>query len=72
MKRVKESSFWLGNRYFCARCHKQVGYIDSFCGYCGETVEWEECPGCRHISESMKGDFCRDCGARLVEKELNL
>ena len=61
-KRIKKSSSWKDDRYFCGGCHKGIGYLDRFCNSCGEEIEWERCPHCNHISESMTGYFCRDCG----------
>ncbi len=69
MKRIKKSSFWGGDRYFCADCHKKVGYLDGFCGYCGMPIEWEKCPHCGHISETMAGSFCRGCGVMPVRSK---
>ncbi len=69
MKRIKKSSFWVGDKYFCAHCGKRVGYLDAYCGACGVTIEWERCPHCQHISESMEGYFCKDCGTGSIRSK---
>lgn len=66
MKRIKKTSFWGGDRYYCAHCGKRVGYYDKFCCICGMVVEWEHCLQCGYPSESMKDGFCVQCGTSLV------
>ena len=66
MKRIKKSSFWMGDRYLCARCLKRVGYLEKFCGHCGTKIEWKRCPYCNNVVESMQGDFCQECGTALI------
>ena len=68
MKRIKKSSFWMGDRYFCGYCEQRLSYLDDFCSHCGRAVEWERCPYCKHIIETMSGDFCRDCGTAPIRR----
>ncbi len=68
MKRIKRSNFWTGDRYFCARCGKNVGFLNGFCSNCGDRVEWEKCPHCGCSSEMMTDGFCSDCGTTPVRK----
>ena len=71
MKRIKKSSYWMGDRYFCAKCRKGVGYLDKFCSCCGMAIEWERCPYCNRIIERVKGDFCPDCGVSPIRRVNN-
>lgn len=69
MKRIRKSSFWYGDKYSCASCGKKIGYFDKYCGNCGTSIEWEQCPHCGNVSENMKGMFCRDCGVAPINWE---
>lgn len=62
MKRIKNTGFWGFHRYRCGHCREGVGYLSRFCGTCGTPIEWERCPHCGTISESMRGGFCLECG----------
>lgn len=69
MKRIKKSNFWMGDRYYCAKCRKRVGYLDNFCCHCGDKIEWERCSYCSCSIESMTGDFCQDCGVAPIRRD---
>lgn len=68
MKRIKKSSFWVGDRYSCAGCRKGAEYLDHFCGHCGSAIEWETCPYCWRIIELMEGNFCQYCGKAPIRR----
>jgi len=70
MKRIKKTSFLGGVRYLCAHCGVRVGYLDEFCSACGTPIEWETCPYCGHISETMNDGFCRDCGTAPLRRKV--